>query len=105
MSDSPKMLRIDVTQDHIERGVRDDGSACAVALAFMAKGFTNVEVDHEHAWMGFGGSVRQEYMIPKEVGDFIRHFDEGEEVLPITFDAKLIYEEPLHEEDPDEDYE
>jgi hypothetical protein len=84
-------LKIKVTKEHISRGVCGDSRNCPVALAvkeLMPKhkawevrvGSTNVRLTL---------SIRRRYPIPLLAERFIRRFDRGVEVRPITFVIEL----------------
>lgn len=96
-------MRIRVTQDHIDRGVKCDCIACPVALAVRdaMPGF-NVEVSLDEIivhkiiqvvdtsdFSVIYDSIENRFSVPHEVADFIRKFDEPIEqvgIHPFEFD-------------------
>ena len=74
-------MKIEVTQAHIEQGVKSDCSLCPVALAMAESGF-----DQPHAtcrdlsWLGVLVKT------PLRVSEWIERFDLGRQVEPFTFE-------------------
>jgi hypothetical protein len=87
-------MRITVTIEDIEAGRRYDPVRCPVARALRRSGmayFTVMESavrlrDEEH----YGGLL----VLPGTVQDWIRGFDRGEPVEPISFELELPWEQP-----------
>src|SRR5208337_1065748 len=88
-------MRITVTIEDIEAGRRYDPVRCPVARALRRTGmayFTVMESavrlrDEEH----YGGLL----VLPGAVQDWIRGFDRGEPVEPISFDLELPWEQAV----------
>ena len=82
-------MRIEVTQDLIDKGEAKDCSSCPVALAILvATGAQAVEV---YATGGFLATRRRgtEFVMPVEARQFIVDFDAGKRVAPFSFDLDL----------------
>jgi hypothetical protein len=82
-------MKIKVTQDHIDRGVRRKPEFCPVALACKDAGF-------HHASVGLGsielmkGDGPEIYVdTPDEINDFICAFDSSKPVAPFEVDLPL----------------
>ena len=86
---------INVTQDDIDNGEPACNSACPIALAMQRVFGKDAHVGTEHFWpwatefpdMPVTGDL------PDEAKDFVRDYDDGLPVEPITFQAS-------YEEDP-----
>ena len=81
-------MKVVVTQEHIDKGVKGEHADCPIALAVKALGYKNVSVDAESidASDGVGGASFFGYL-PDEAALFIGMFDNGEdEVAPFTFE-------------------
>lgn len=63
-------VRVTVTQEHIDKGIPGDSRRCPFALAIQGKGY------------GLPANG-----LPEEARQFLRDFDAGRPVGPITFDA------------------
>lgn len=77
-------MQINVTQEHISKGVSQDGCLCPVALALIDSGFTDV----------FAGCYELEYdnhnsPTPDSVASFIKHFDQYQTGTPFTFNLEI----------------
>jgi hypothetical protein len=79
-------LRIEVTQPDIAHGVRDICDRCPVALALsrVIPGRGPATVDTDSFYFDWGSEV---YMLPREAQEFIKKFDGGDPVEPISFDV------------------
>ena len=84
----PKTLTINVTQKHINDGVRCECKDCPVALALKDAGATDVIAGFGQMAFSFNGKEYQT-PAPHAVVDFIYHYDNGESVAPFTFVLKL----------------
>lgn len=83
-------IRVQVKQDHIDRGERDCASSCAVALALLegVPGIEDVKVDG--CDMVFNvGDLTYSLFTPDHVTEFIERFDGYQEVEPIDFEIDL----------------
>lgn len=76
-------MKIKVTQDDIDCGVRKVKSACPVALATKLH-FSNADVivDYDTLFIGY-----EWFTLPEEAKDFINNFDNGDEVEPFEFEV------------------
>lgn len=84
-------MRIAVTQENIDKGVRGETSNCPIALAVKALGYEYVCVGAESvdALRGSDGRAFLWYL-PNEATSFVHAFDEGRKVAPFTFDFDAI---------------
>lgn len=85
-------MRIEVTQDDIDQGVRCDGNACAVAVAIGRAIGTGIDAP----WYGHISVCDDEiaigserFFVPTEVRQFIGWFDKGHVVNPFAFDLPI----------------
>ncbi|KKN06533.1 hypothetical protein LCGC14_1076170 [marine sediment metagenome] len=72
---------VNVTQDHIKRGIQDDMCSCPIALALLPS-MGGVTVAREYVATRDHG----EFDLPPEAQQFIRDFDAGWMVYPISFE-------------------
>lgn len=82
-----KRTRIAVTQDHINRGVRSSGNACAIALA-VHEMFSDADIDVDDATISvydFNTGKDIAFGLPQKASNFIHAFDDGEAVQPFSF--------------------
>src|SRR4051812_22845581 len=91
-------VRIDITQDHIDRGVKGRSRECPVSLGITEHLLPGCEavVGASGAWFGIVDADSEEMAdlcgfinFPPEVTDFIIAFDNGKKVAPISFDLPL----------------
>lgn len=85
-------MRIRVTQDNINHGLRGSCTSDPVALALRDEGFLKpyvtaekIQVDGRLGWR----ILRQTAPAPYSVYDFIHSFDQGEPVSPFSFEVDL----------------
>ncbi len=79
-------MKIDLTQDEIDRGNPRSYTTCPVALAMrrcLKLGTPGILVGIRPGIIGLADGG---YEMPKEVADFVRAFDAGKPVKPITFE-------------------
>ncbi|KKL61653.1 hypothetical protein LCGC14_2193140 [marine sediment metagenome] len=72
---------VNVTQDHIAQGIRDDMCRCPIALALLPS-VGSLSVSREYVITLHHG----EFDLPPEAQQFIRDFDAGRMVYPISFE-------------------
>jgi hypothetical protein len=84
-------IQIDVTQAHIDNGVRSEPESCPIALALWDYGARGVFVDHDRVLVD-----EAEYVMPRNGQDFIEAFDMGDPVAPLHLE--LVPVEPEEEE-------
>lgn len=78
-------IEVVVSEKDISEGIRNDGIHCPVALALKrAMGADYVEVTEDLITIKKGYS-QSEYHTPMVAATFIEHFDDQEEVSPISF--------------------
>ena len=82
-------MKIEITQDCIKRGKRGKGSECPTALAMIDTGLLEVSVGTFRAYYdtkdGCVSHLRKEKRLPKKIQNFIKRFDNGKPVKPISF--------------------
>jgi hypothetical protein len=82
---------VNVTQDHIDRGVAKNCEFCPVALA-LKKSFPGaLDVGVNQATLSFSDPERRFWWTeaPDEVSDFIIMFDCGQPVEPFSFRVRM----------------
>ena len=78
---------IQVTQEHINRGVREHCRSCPVALAVNeAFGVTNAEVNLLWIVINRGKSSERHYEFPLHVQRRIARFDRNQPMYPFQFE-------------------
>jgi len=85
-------MKIEVKQEHIDKGDRTSPCSCPVALALKEAGLPDPGVTETQIRLDVMNSWRS-VQIPDEAAAFVRAFDAGESVQPFTFDLPL---EPTH---------
>lgn len=82
--------QVQVTQEHINAGCRNDGGNCPVALAFLAT-FPEFELYHvyERSVVVEYGGWQKSFDLPEEACEFIKNFDAQKDVDPFTFDLTV----------------
>jgi hypothetical protein len=84
------IVKVNVTQKHIDIGVPKDCKYCPIAFALRDLGFKHFDVGvisiniFESAY----GDVKR-INLPKNVGSFIQDFDAGREVKPFEFELDI----------------
>jgi len=88
-------LDCELTQEHIDNGVRLSCSCCPISLAVADKGYVHVSVSGSGVVRAIqqGGSslAPQRFRLPHEVMALIRLFDDGLPISPSSFRL-----EPMH---------
>ena len=79
-------MRIEVTQEDIDKGVKENCVKCPVALSLRRLFPGEWEVDVGDDAIYAGGNW---YTPPDEAQEFIAKFDAGEPVAPFSFDVDL----------------
>lgn len=84
-------MRVKVTQDHIDRGVRREPCLCPIALALKDLGVDKPNVHFTFVrWEEWGADGIFERLclpnLPAGARKFVKLFDEGESVKPFEFD-------------------
>ena len=80
------MIVVSLTEEHIAKGVPGEGCLCPVALAIEdCSHYRGVHVYSEVVCYELGGNRVFEVDLPDEAREFIRSFDDGDPVNPITF--------------------
>lgn len=79
-------MKIEVTQDDINRGIRSSYCECPIALALQRKlSISDIEVGDTSICVN-----KIKYRHTDETLDFISEFDEGEYVEPFTFELEIV---------------
>lgn len=79
---------IEVSRHAISAGIRSSPMNCPVALAlskYLGKTISVEPFEGEFCWREAYSATK--HRLPKEAVDFIRAFDAGKDVAPITFDV------------------
>jgi hypothetical protein len=76
-------MKITVTQEHIDKGIREDCTACPIALALRERGFDKYSVGRYAIYPNWGrrGAVG----LSRAAVRFTREFDQGLPVQPFSF--------------------
>lgn len=86
------MYKINVLKTHIKKGQVNQPCQCPVALALLKAGFAFEEWDDGVDSKFFEGLApdgqRVSIHLPKKVQEWIKRFDDGKSVKPITFTVK-----------------
>ena len=88
-------MKITVTQDHIDRGKRNDPSNCAICLALRDAGvvveYVTYSPDHYTAGIYPNNSTLdgEAIPLPNVATKFMDYFDSGRAVRPFTFALNL----------------
>lgn len=92
------ITKIDVTEEHIKRGIRYQCNSCPVALAvgdkvtsYVKAGCTYIRLIDPITRYG-NDSLLKQYRTPKFVADFIERFDAGAETGPFSFELNIPQE-------------
>jgi hypothetical protein len=89
MAKGYKSVKIEVTEEDIEKGKQSDGTSCPVALAMMrATGSTYVYVDYIESRIA--GEL---IYTPKKAEEFMRDFDSDSEIRPGPFAFEIELED------------
>lgn len=78
-------MRIEVTQEDIDRGVRDQPCACALALATTRATGRNAAVGTTSIFFDLESGIS----LPLLARNFVRDFDAGRSVRPFSFDLPI----------------
>ena len=85
-------MKIQVTQKHIDNGIRGSCSSDPICLAMKDAGFYRPWVSPDRiVVMGFNGAVsKQEFKIPESVAYFMLDFDNGRNSWPFEFQLEGV---------------
>ena len=94
-------MKVRVTQDHIDRGVRHRGQACPLALALRRHhggdwqvGATTASSERHERCEGATRQILESWRLSRAAAEFVRQFDAGEPVVPA--EVELIRRSVLH---------
>lgn len=82
------MITVNVTQAHIDAGVRSTSDRCPIALALLEAqggGFASVGLGECALAPAGSPGITTRYQLPAAAMHFIRRFDTGAAVEPLTF--------------------
>jgi hypothetical protein len=86
-------MKITVTQEHIDKGVRVNGYSCPITLALRDAGFVRpcvgihrCYVSKKRFWFGYS---RYDGTLPSNAVEFVRNFDVCNPVEPFTFEIEM----------------
>lgn len=88
-------MKIQITQEDIDKGVREDTSRCPIAHAFIRNGYKNVRVEARRIYpYGYtynpSDVLRHKYMVMPEIGyDFVVNFDSNNRVEPFEMEVEI----------------
>jgi hypothetical protein len=78
-------MKVEVKQEHIDKGVPSNGCECPIALA-LGEMFPDAQVLVCDGRIEVGFEVAAP---PQEAKEFINDFDDGEPVAPFSFDLDI----------------
>lgn len=86
-------MKVTVTQDHIDNGVKHSTITCPIALATkdLLDSVVSVGATEIHTWDSVTDDM-DTYSMPAEAKRFIVEFDDGHPVLPFEFEAIKVLE-------------
>ena len=79
-------IRVRVTQEHIDNGIRADDSSCPITLAAIDNGFSAPRTTKQ--FLVLEGDDEDDfavYHLGEDGERFVEDYDEGREVAPVTF--------------------
>ena len=79
---------VEVTQKHIDRGVKSSARTCPIALAFQDLGFKEARVGGQNAYPD-GLDSPKTIPLPYYAREFIANFDKGITVTPFGFSVDV----------------
>ena len=82
-------MLINVTQEHIDNGLKRTCGKCPVALALLSAGAPDPFVGKDMVWIDFSDPDCMGIVLPKEAHNFIHEFDEGKKVEPFSFTLNI----------------
>ena len=83
-------MKIDVTQEHINKGQRGDSFSCPVALALLDEGFIRPSIGSVFIEELGYTLTRKGFIVrtPHVASRFTRNFDRGDEVKSFSFELE-----------------
>jgi hypothetical protein len=98
-------MRVEVTQEHIDKGKRADSACCMVALALVAiPGITDASVGND-IMRFYSGGIYMYFECNDVVKKNIVMFDCGNPVEPFEFECKPTYCNDYDDNDEEPDNE
>lgn len=96
-------ITVNVTQENINNGTKQNGEYCPIALALKDMGYRSPSVGYDDISFLYGENSCEDWQCsytPRVVDHFIEAFDSGLEVEPFSF----TIERDIEEEEPEPDY-
>lgn len=95
-----KPFWVNVRQEHIDAGVREDSRRCAVALAIQERTGSPAGVARSHVIMGGRGtfSLTNTILLPSTAIEWIKAFDAGVKSYPFKFQLTIFPAKPERRE-------
>jgi hypothetical protein len=81
-------LRVEVKQQHIDKGRRRRSESCPIALAVRDAGYRDVKVGLNLSFGKRGTPGRKILRLPLQASVWIHNFDNGKPVKPFVFVAR-----------------
>lgn len=82
-------MKIEVTQEDIERGKRCDGLICPISQAVKRATGNTVCVSQNYFFLLSRASSMDDFKLPQPAIDFIAAFDAGQPVEPFSFEVEV----------------
>ena len=90
-------MKVNVTQEHIDKGIPCLKNVCLVSLAILDAGYKRAWVDEEAIWLyNPKTNACWTFKTPHKAAEFIGDFDNDREVSPFEFDL----DDPIPEDCP-----
>jgi hypothetical protein len=84
-----KTIKVQVTQECIDNGVKDKCRECPVAQALIKAGFDTPEVYSDKIQYWVNNDHVSAWACTEEVTDFIELYDDGNPVKPFEFEMTI----------------
>ena len=81
-------LKVEVTQDDIDRGVRHEPSECAIARAVGRAAMSDGRINVGVSWV-YCDAYLSWANLPKTARTFVERFDSGDDVKPFSFELEF----------------
>ena len=82
-------MKIEVTQTHIDKGVKREPDRCPIALALGDAGFKFVLVQRIRTYLQRNGISYFSQVHDKKTENFVKNFDYGTRVEPFSFELYI----------------
>lgn len=82
-------VKLEITQSHIDDGVRTDATLCPIALALKSIGYEAIQVGRSGVYVPDPGHGNKTLLyLSTEATQFVHDFDHGFPVEPCTLELK-----------------